>query len=80
MWISGTTPDPMRCGQCGAVAPFIRKRGLRCITLFFIVPVLPISAVKDLVECPNCRTRYRAQWRPPYSGPLWTNQGAPDGG
>lgn len=59
-WGSGTTPNAMRCAQCGTVAPFLQKRGMRCLTVFFLVPVLPISGVKDLAECPNCRTRYQA--------------------
>lgn len=56
--ISRREPQPSRCGECGAVAPFILKQGLRCITLFFIIPVLPISGMKYLAQCPNCGTRY----------------------
>jgi hypothetical protein len=49
---------PMRCGQCQTVAPFKEKKGMRFITLFFVIPVIPISGVKQLAECPNCKAKY----------------------
>ena len=51
--------EQMRCGKCGTVAPFIRKQGMQFITLFFIIPIVPISGVKHLLQCPVCRTRYQ---------------------
>ena len=59
-WGSQHTPDAIRCGQCGFAGSFIEKKGMRFITLFFIVPVLPVSGVKHLVQCPNCKARYDA--------------------
>jgi len=59
-WGSDTTPNSMHCGACGARQPFVMKNGMRFITLFFIIPVIPISGVKHLVQCPNCRTRYQS--------------------
>jgi hypothetical protein len=38
---------------------FVMKKGMRFITLFFIIPVMPISGVKEMVQCPNCGTRYQ---------------------
>jgi len=59
-WGSGQTPQPMRCGNCGTVSNFQTKSGMRFITAFFIVPVIPISGVKSLLQCPVCKTRYNA--------------------
>jgi hypothetical protein len=50
----------MRCGKCGTVGNFIRKQGMQFITLFFIIPVLPISGIKNLLQCPTCGTKYQA--------------------
>ncbi|HYW73726.1 MAG TPA: hypothetical protein VE961_22070 [Pyrinomonadaceae bacterium] len=50
----------MRCGKCGAVGTFIRKQGMRFITLFFIIPVVPISGIRHLLQCPVCGTKYQA--------------------
>jgi hypothetical protein len=58
-WGSGQTPQTLRCGKCGTVAPFITKSGMRFITVFFIVPVIPISGVKSLLQCPTCGARYQ---------------------
>ncbi|HYF64336.1 MAG TPA: hypothetical protein VD886_16050 [Herpetosiphonaceae bacterium] len=60
VWGSQLTAQAMRCGQCGTYAPFIMKKGMRFITLFFIIPVIPISGITDLVQCPNCKARYGA--------------------
>lgn len=57
-WGAQRMQTPTRCSRCGATQPFIEKKGMRFITLFFIVPVLPISGVKHLIECPNCKARY----------------------
>lgn len=59
-WGSGQTPQQMRCGQCGAVTQFKDKKGMRFVTLFFIIPVLPLSGVKHILQCPNCGARYDA--------------------
>ena len=58
-WGSELTTQQHHCGQCGTVAQFIKKNGMRFITLFFIIPVLPISGVQHMMECPNCKTRYQ---------------------
>ena len=57
-WGSEQMAEAMRCGQCGTVAYFTRKKGMRFITLFFIVPVIPISGVSELAQCPSCKARY----------------------
>jgi hypothetical protein len=58
-WGSTPAAEAMRCGQCGTVGQFIAKKGMNFITLFFIIPVIPISGVKDLMQCPTCKTRYQ---------------------
>ncbi len=58
VWGSEQTPNQMRCGNCGAMTSFIIKKGMRFITLFFVIPLIPISGVQHLVECPNCKTRF----------------------
>ena len=59
-WGRDVTPQPTRCGQCGTVANFIVKKGMQFITAFFIIPLIPISGVKHLMQCPNCGARYQA--------------------
>ena len=59
-WGSELTPDPFHCAKCGAMTRFIMKKGMRFITLFFVIPVMPISGVKEMLQCPNCGTRYQA--------------------
>lgn len=59
-WGSERTAQEQHCGRCGAMTPFILKKGMRFITVFFIIPVIPISGMKHLAQCPNCGTRYEA--------------------
>jgi len=60
-WGSDRTTDLFHCGECGASSTFIVKKGMRFITLFFFIPLIPISGVKEMVQCPNCSTRYQPQ-------------------
>lgn len=60
VWGSQLAAYASRCAQCGTEAPFILKKGMRFITLFFVIPVIPISGVSEMVQCPNCGTRYPA--------------------
>jgi uncharacterized Zn finger protein len=57
-WGSERTPQ-MHCGKCGTVSNFIIKKGMRFITLFFIIPIIPLSGVKQMVQCPACGTRFQ---------------------
>ena len=59
-WGSPPAATQMRCGHCGTVGSFTQKRGMRFLTLFFIVPVLPISGVKNLLQCQTCGTKYHS--------------------
>ncbi len=60
VWGSQLAAHVSRCGNCGTVAPFILKKGMRFITIFFVIPVIPISGISDMAQCPNCGTRYNA--------------------
>lgn len=62
VWGSQLAAQQSRCGQCGQVSAFILKKGMRFITIFFVVPVIPISGVKDMLQCPNCGARYEATY------------------
>jgi len=59
-WGSKLSPQQMRCGQCGTVANFIIKKGMQFITVFFIIPVIPISGTRHMMQCPGCGARYQA--------------------
>lgn len=59
-WGSGQTPQPMRCSNCGTVTPFQTKSGMRVITVFFFIPIIPLSGVRSMLQCPVCKTRYQA--------------------
>lgn len=51
--------NSLRCGHCGFEGRFVTKKGMRFLTIFFVIPVVPLSGVMQLVECPKCRTRYQ---------------------
>ncbi len=57
-WGSGRTPEQIRCGNCGTVNYFLEKKGMRFLTVFFIIPVIPLSGVKELLQCPTCGTKF----------------------
>jgi hypothetical protein len=59
-WGSLLTSYAMHCGRCGYQGPFALKKGMRFITVFFIIPVIPISGVMHVAECQQCKTRYKA--------------------
>ena len=59
-WGSEPVGPSMRCPRCGTVGGFVGKRGMNFVTLFFIIPVLPISGVKQLFQCANCKARFDA--------------------
>ncbi len=60
-WGSEKTPETIRCSNCGTLAQFTEKTGMRFITLFFLVPTIPISGKRKMIECPNCKTRFQTE-------------------
>ena len=59
-WGSEQTTEMFRCGQCGVQTHFVEKSGMRFITVFFIIPIIPISGVSKMMQCPNCKAHYQA--------------------
>ena len=57
-WGSALTASPFRCGRCGHMGSFVAKKGMRFLTIFFVIPVIPLSGVHHPMECPQCGTRY----------------------
>ncbi len=45
------------CRRCGGDREYRHRSGRRWFTLFFL-PVIPLNAVGDHVQCTTCRTRY----------------------
>jgi zinc-ribbon family len=45
------------CRRCGGDRQYRHRAGRRWFTLFFI-PVIPLNAVGEHVQCTTCRTRY----------------------
>jgi hypothetical protein len=45
------------CRRCGGDREYRHRSGRRWFTLFFI-PVIPLNAVGENVQCTTCRTRY----------------------
>lgn len=68
-WGSQLAPQAMRCGNCGTVAQFIMKKGMTFFTIYFVIPIFPVSGVRELLECPNCKTRYDGTNPPPPAQP-----------
>ncbi len=60
VWGGQLLAEQMRCGRCGTVANFVLKKGMNFVTIFFVIPVIPISGIKHIAQCPNCKARYTA--------------------
>jgi hypothetical protein len=57
---SNRTPEIWRCLTCGTEEQFTMKSGIRLLTLYFFIPVLPLSGIQAFVQCPRCGARYRS--------------------
>jgi DNA-directed RNA polymerase subunit RPC12/RpoP len=60
-WGSAKTAETIRCSNCGTLAQFTEKTGMNFISLFFLVPVIPISGKKKMIECPKCKARFQTE-------------------
>ena len=60
--VSGSerTSERHRCQRCGTLAQFFKKTGRNYITLFFVLPIIPIGKAQNMIECPNCAARYQS--------------------
>ena len=57
-WGNVLTPDVWNCSKCGHQGPFIQKKGMNFLTLYFILPIIPLSKMKNIAQCPNCKAQY----------------------
>lgn len=57
-WGSLLTANVWHCSKCGHQGQFIQKKGMNFFTLYWIIPVFPISKIKEMVQCPNCKAKY----------------------
>lgn len=57
-WGSGLTQNVWRCAKCGHEGQFYEKTGRRFLTLYWIIPLFPVSGKLKMVQCPQCKTKY----------------------
>ena len=60
-WGSAKTPETISCSNCGVLTQFTEKMGMRFITLFFLIPTIPLSGKKKMIECPSCKARFHTE-------------------
>lgn len=58
-WGSALTQAIWTCSKCGFHGQFIEKKGMTFFTLYWIIPIFPVSGMKQLAQCPQCKTRYQ---------------------
>jgi len=44
------------CPHCGFYGYFLRKKTIRALTLFFVIPIIPLSGITIVDTCPQCHT------------------------
>jgi RNase P subunit RPR2 len=64
----GTTYDVVRCPNCGTTGRFEKKSGRQWLTLFFVLPVVPLGGRRSFVECPSCHARFAERFSAPAAG------------
>jgi hypothetical protein len=57
---AGSTEQAIQCPNCGTVARFGRRTERQYLTLFFVLPVVPLGGANTVVECPTCHARFDA--------------------
>ncbi len=68
-WGSALTREIWRCAKCGYQGQFIQKSGMTFLTLYWIIPIVPVSGMKKMAQCPKCKTRYEEGGAPPPQNP-----------
>ena len=63
----GTTAQVITCPSCGFQSHFERKSGRQFLTLFFVLPVLPLGGRREFVECPRCHAQLESSERRSYA-------------
>ena len=57
-WGSARTDYLRTCPNCGYYGYFTRKKQIRTLALFFVIPIFPLGGVSEVDECPNCHMRF----------------------
>jgi len=57
-WGRQLTAYVRTCPNCGFFGHFEQVKRLRAITLFFVVPLIPISGIRTVERCPQCHTEF----------------------
>lgn len=60
----GETQETMQCPYCGHFGRFERRSGRQYLTLFLVLPVVPLGTRSEFVQCPKCRTRFESSFYP----------------
>ena len=60
-WGSQLTNEIWHCVRCGYDGQFIQKKGMKFITLYWIIPTIPVSGIQEIAQCPNCKAQYDAK-------------------
>lgn len=68
-WGSALTQQMWHCANCGYQGQFIQKKGMTFLTFYWIIPVIPVSGVRSMAQCPKCKTRYEDNPNDAPSGP-----------
>ena len=76
-WGSALTERIWRCSKCGHEGQFVQKSGMRFFTIYWIIPIFPVSGMKKMVQCPNCKTRYQDNSPAPGAAGGQAGSGAP---
>jgi len=64
-WGSQLAATSSTCPKCRYVGAFILKQGMRFFTIYFVIPIFPVSGIVHMVQCPNCKARYKANAQVP---------------
>ncbi len=60
-WGSNQTDYLRTCPICGFYGYFARKKTIRAVTLFFLIPIIPLSGITIVDVCPRCNTPFIRQ-------------------
>jgi predicted RNA-binding Zn-ribbon protein involved in translation (DUF1610 family) len=53
-WGRASTDYVRTCPRCGFFGHLIRRKQLRTIALFFVIPLIPLGKATTVDTCPRC--------------------------
>ena len=59
-WGSQLTQQVWRCAKCGYNGQFIQKKGMKFITLYWIIPTIPVSGISEIGAVPAVQNALRS--------------------